>query len=150
MKTLIIIVLSVTLLTFSCEKKGASPKQNKGETSAKQDKGGKDKGIGPIKEVKLGPIDKSLASKGKKVFEMKCSACHKLDERVVGPPLRGVTKRRTPEFVMNMILNPKEMVEKNATAHALYAKYYTQMSFQDVTQKETRSILEYFRESDSK
>jgi mono/diheme cytochrome c family protein len=65
-----------------------------------------DKGVGPIKEVKLGPVDPAMAKAGAAVFEQKCSACHKFDERYVGPALKGVTQRRTPEYIMNMILDP--------------------------------------------
>ena len=78
-----------------------------------------------------------------------CSACHKLDQRYVGPALTGVTKRRTPEWIMNMILNPQEMTQKDPIAKDLLATHFTQMSFQNVTQEEARAILEFFRQNDS-
>ena len=64
------------------------------------------RGIGPVTKVELGPLDPTMAEKGRAIFEQKCAACHHLDERFVGPAIRGVTKRRTPEWIMNMILNP--------------------------------------------
>src|SRR5690606_39599004 len=63
-------------------------------------------GIGPLRRVELGPFDDALAARGEELFKMKCMACHRLDDRYVSPSLRGVTERRTPEFVMNMMLNP--------------------------------------------
>src|SRR5690606_32286947 len=66
-------------------------------------------GIGPVKqEVVLGEIDAERVALGKSVFEVKCTACHKVGERYIGPDLAGVTQRRSPTYVMNMILNPSE------------------------------------------
>ena len=68
-------------------------------------------GIGPVKEkVVVGPVDRALAATGKGLFETKCSMCHKMDSTYVGPSLGEVTARRTPAYIMNMILNPQEMV----------------------------------------
>jgi mono/diheme cytochrome c family protein len=91
-----------------------------------------DKGVGPIKEVKLGPIDPAMAKAGAALFEQKCSACHKFDERYVGPALKGVTQRRRPEYIMNKLLG----------------EYMVQMTFQNVKESEAREILEYFRQVD--
>jgi len=103
-------------------------------------------GIGPIKsKVELKPIDKSLAETGKKIFEAKCTACHKFDERYVGPPLRDVTRRRTPEFIMNQILNPDENVKQHPEGRKMLAEYLTPMTFMNVTEADARALLEYLR-----
>jgi len=102
-------------------------------------------GIGPIDNIVLGDLDQSLADKGKEVFGIKCVACHKVNERLVGPALAGVTDRRAPAYIMNMILNPDEMVKKHPEVKALLAQYYVPMTFQDVTQEDARAILEYLR-----
>lgn len=108
-----------------------------------------DKGVGPVKAVKLGAIDPALAKRGGEAFEQKCSACHKFDERYVGPPIGGVTQRRSPEWIMNMILNPQEMTAENETAKHLLGEYMTQMTFQNVSEPDARAILEFFRQHDS-
>ena len=110
--------------------------------SSKEDK---DIGIGPVDKVELGEIDMALVEKGKQVFDMKCIACHKFDSKLVGPPLQGITKRRKPEWIMNMILNPEQMTKEDPTAKQLFGEYLTQMTFQDVTQDDARAILEYLR-----
>ena len=129
----------------------SSPAQGSaGTPAASAASGATDKGVGPVSEVKLeAKVDPALAGKGKAVFEAKCTACHKFDERYVGPALRGVTQRRSPEWIMNMVLNPGEMTQKNETAKTLLGEYMTQMTFQNVTQDETRSVLEYFRQQDA-
>ncbi len=102
-------------------------------------------GIGPVKGLKLESFNKELATKGRTFFVGKCSACHKIEERYVGPALKGVTERRSPSWIMNMILNPAEMVQKDPTALSLLEEFLVPMTFQNVSQDEARAILEYFR-----
>lgn len=107
-------------------------------------------GIGLVKHLDLGSsIDDALAAKGAEVFQAKCSSCHKMEERYVGPALSGVTQRRRPEWIMNMILNPAEMTKSDPIAQELFATYLVQMPFQNVSEEETRAMLEYFRKHDS-
>ncbi len=109
----------------------------------------KDKGVGPITSVNVtGTINQSMADEGEVKFNSICSACHKLDKKFIGPALIGVTKRRTPEWIMNMIMNPEQMVKKNAQAKQLHMEYASPMVNQGLTETETRSILEYFRSND--
>jgi len=105
-------------------------------------------GIGPVKKLELKALDKSLADKGKGIFNLKCVACHKFDTKLVGPPLNGVTKRRKPEWIMNMMLNPEQMTKENITAKQLFGTYLVQMTFQNVTEDDARAVLEYFRSLD--
>ncbi len=102
-------------------------------------------GIGPIDRLDLGPLDAALAEQGKQVFNLKCFACHRMEDRYVGPPLGEVLERRTPEFVMNMMLNPAEMVEKHPVVKEMLAQYMNPMPFQNMTQDEARAVLEYLR-----
>lgn len=105
-------------------------------------------GIGPIRDLDLeDDLDDDLVARGAEIFKTKCSACHKLDERYVGPPLGGVTERREPEYVMNMILNTDEMVARHPEVKALLAQYYTPMPDQQLTEEDARAVLEYFRSS---
>lgn len=109
------------------------------------------KGIGPIKSVNLtDDIDQALAVKGKTTFENLCSACHKLDKKFIGPAMAGVTERRSPEWIMNMILNPEEMIQKDPIAKQLMIESnMAVMANQNLTEEEARAILEYFRSLDA-
>ena len=103
-------------------------------------------GIGPINKVDLASApDQAMADTGKDIFESKCAACHKFGERYVGPDLAGIATRRKPEWIMNMILNPQEMTQKDATAQELIGQFMTQMPNQNLTEEEARAVLEYFR-----
>ncbi len=109
-----------------------------------------EKAVELIKEVKLEALSQDLAKVGRAVFVAKCSACHKREERYVGPALKDVTKRRKPEWIMNMILHPAEMIQTDETAIELFGTYLVPMTFQNVSQDEARQILEFFRYADEK
>ena len=83
-----------------------------------------------------------------KSCQEKCASCHKLDDKLVGPPLKDVTKRRKPEWILNMILNPEQMTKENAAAKQLLGQYLTQMTFQNVSINDAYAILEYLRVQD--
>jgi len=105
------------------------------------------KGVGPVSSLELADaIDEAMATKGKEVFDMKCVACHKTEEKFIGPAPKGILDRRTPEWVMNMVLNPEEMVQKDPIAKFLLIEYnLAPMANQSLTEEEARAVLEYFR-----
>jgi cytochrome c1 len=103
------------------------------------------KGVGPISSIDLGDIDDALVETGKETFKANCTACHKIKKRFVGPALQGVTERRSPEWIMNMILNPEGMVAEDPIAMALLAEYSSPMANQSLKEDEARAILEYLR-----
>ena len=169
MKIRTILMLFITIFVFaSCgggnknendsAKKAESPEIKKEETVVQSEtqpavKGEipidmNDKGIGPVKSLKLGEIDAELAAKGKENYKISCTACHKFKKKYIGPGLKYVTERRSPEWIMNMMLNPEEMVKKNAIAKALIAEYTAPMANQQLKEEDARAILEYFRLKD--
>ncbi len=104
------------------------------------------KGVGAITSITLAAeIDAAMATSGEALFTEKCTACHKMDVKYVGPPLKGVVDRRTPEWIMNMMLNPEKMVAEDPLAKALLATYIAPMANQSLTEEQARAILEYFR-----
>ena len=107
----------------------------------------KDIGIGPIKELTLpADIDQAMADKGKTIYKEKCTACHKPTKKFIGPAPKGIFERRNPAWVMNMILNPDEMVKKNDIAKELLKEANgSPMANQNLTEEEARAVVEYFR-----
>lgn len=104
------------------------------------------KGKGPIKTLMLGDIDQAMAAKGQEVFKNMCTACHKTDKKFIGPAPKGILERRTPEWVMNMILNPENMIENDPLAQDLIKEFNgAPMANQNLTEEEARAVLEYFR-----
>lgn len=106
-------------------------------------------GVGPVESVDLSEeIDTELAATGESIFQTKCVACHSYDQKLIGPPMKDVTERRNPAWIMNMILNPMEMTQKDPIAKALLEEYNAQMVNMNVTEEDARAILEYLRLQD--
>lgn len=120
------------------------------EVSASQRVDLENKGIGPVKSLTLSPdIDKALAKKGEEVYTQMCMACHRVDKKFIGPAPTGILKRRSPEWVMNMILNPEVMVKEDPLAKELMAEFNgAPMANQGLTEDQARSVLEFFRTLD--
>jgi len=108
------------------------------------------KGIGAVKTVTLKtPIEQDRVGRGLAIYEMKCSACHRLtDERVVGPGWKDVTKRRAPEWIMNMITNVDVMLDKDPEAQKMFELCLVRMPNQNISIGDARDILEYMRSND--
>lgn len=104
-------------------------------------------GIGPVSDtIELGEIDQEMVSRGGDIFAMKCEMCHNMEGRMVGPELGNVLERRSLEFVMNMILNPNEMVKEHPVGKELLAEYMTAMPYQNVAEEDARAIVEFLRD----
>jgi len=107
------------------------------------------KGVGPIQNIELAAIDEEMVNRGMKLFQTNCSACHKVDKRFIGPSPKGIMKRRSPEWIMNMILDPQLMVEQDRCAKDLLVEFNgAAMANQNMTEAQARDILEYFRTLD--
>jgi cytochrome c len=108
------------------------------------------KGLGQVKTVTLNtPLETERIGRGKAIYEMKCSACHKLtDQRVVGPGWKDVTKKRKPEWIMNMITNVDVMLDEDPEAQKLLELCLMRMPNQNVSIGDARDILEFMRQND--
>jgi mono/diheme cytochrome c family protein len=155
MKSITLKAFSLFLLLFlvacSSEKSespsGDSSKSKPKSMLAEEPDPMSNKGIGPVTAVELGAsVDQAMADKGKAVYEKMCTACHKPTEKFIGPAPKGILDRRSPEWVMNMILNPEQMVKEDPIAKKLLMEYNgSPMANQHLTQEEARAVLEYFR-----
>ncbi|KAA3612961.1 MAG: cytochrome c [Calditrichaeota bacterium] len=145
---LVISLLSVLSLLFfvACggEKKAeeaAKPANPNGLTDFEMENG-----IGPVKEkIVLGEIDPVKVAAGEKTYNSLCAPCHKLDKRLVGPAQRYTVDRRTPEYILNMIMNPDEMTKKHPTGKELLAEYLAPMTNMNLTLDQAKEVLEYLR-----
>jgi mono/diheme cytochrome c family protein len=108
------------------------------------------KGVGPVKNVTLNtPLEQERIPRGKAIYEMKCQACHRLDDqRVVGPGWKGITTTRKPEWIMNMITNVDVMLDQDEEARKLLELCLMRMPNQNVSIGDARDILEFMRQND--
>ena len=104
------------------------------------------KGIGPVTSLTLNDVDDAMAAKGKEVYDQMCLACHRIGKKFIGPAPNNILERRTPEWVMNMILNPDQMVKEDPLAKDLLMEFNgSPMANQGLTEEQARAVLEYFR-----
>lgn len=147
------ILVSLLPLAFAC---GAEQKSeqvttqapSKAETASDPYENWKDyQGTGPVSEFTLpADVDESMAASGQTIFESKCTACHKVDKKFIGPSPQGILSRRNPAWIMNMILVPDKMVMEDPIAKKLIVEYNgSPMANQNLTEEEARAVLEYFR-----
>lgn len=122
------------------------------ENTATSNEGSNPKGIGKYTNVELThPLDQKLVAQGQNIYNVKCSSCHKLtNEKLVGPGWKGVTDRRTPEWIMNFVTNTEEMIEKDTAAQNLLEICLVKMPNQNLSETDARSVLEFMRNNDGK
>ncbi len=108
------------------------------------------KGVGPVKEVELtDPLKEEWVKKGKSIHGKKCASCHKLnDQRAVGPGWAGITNRRKPEWIMNMIMNTDVMLTEDPEARRQLEECMTRMPNQNLSRENARKVVEFMRKND--
>lgn len=149
MKKPIILLAAATLLT-ACAPDKPKVESSEEKKSPVEQVADPTKGIGQVKNVTLNnPLDEDRIKRGLAIYEMKCSACHRLDDqRVVGPGWKGVTKTRKPEWIMNMITNVDVMLDQDEEAQKLLELCLTRMPNQNVSIGDARDVLEFMRQND--
>ncbi len=108
------------------------------------------RGIGKFTNVDIKPgLDNAMADAGVKVYEVKCSSCHRLtDEKLVGPGWKDVTVRRKAEWIMNFATNTDEMLSKDPEAMAQLEICLIRMPNQSLTDDDARHVYEFMRRND--
>lgn len=153
---IITFMASVMFVWYSCSDGSLSnptPKTaSKKSVTKKAPADDKNRGIGKFTDVKLThPLDDKMVAEGQVIYDVKCQSCHKLTaDRVVGPGWRGVTDRRTPEWIMNFATNVDEMLDKDPEAIAMMEICLMRMPNQNLSDDEARNVLEFMRKNDGK
>jgi len=92
---------------------------------------------------------KASAEEGKKLYEANnCGSCHALDKKVVGPALRGVTERRSEEWLIKWVRNNEAFRKSgDADANALFKEYggAAMNIFENLSPDQVKHILEYIK-----
>lgn len=109
-----------------------------------------ERGTGKFTNVEVSPaLDAAMAAEGEKVYNVKCAACHKLtEEKLVGPGWKGVSQRHKPEWIMNFVTNPDEMLDKDPKAQAMLELCMVRMPNQNLSDDAARQVFEFMRKND--
>lgn len=144
----IILLISLIPIMWSCggaEKRAESAETDESVLLKQEEVHGKE-----VKELVLStPLDQAMVKEGQGIYDLKCLACHKLsNEKVVGPGWSGVTKRRKPVWIVNMITNVDMMLAEDAEAQKMLEECLVRMPNQNITALEARSVIEFMRQND--
>lgn len=83
---------------------------------------------------------------GGKIFTQNCSACHNIDGKaLVGPALKGVSTRRSMEWILKFVKDPAAVVQSgDATANELLKLHNNiLMPAQNLTDDEIKSVIAF-------
>lgn len=157
-KIIILLAVSFSVLVYSCGNTGneqtsssnSANDANVSSASTENPSYDPERGEGKFSNVQVSEkLDVTKADAGQKIFEVKCSACHKLtDEKLVGPGWKGVTSRHKPEWIMNFITDPDPMLDKDPKAQAMLEICLVRMPNQNLTDDDARNVLEFMRKND--
>ena len=88
------------------------------------------------------------AAEGEKLFNANCTACHAINDKVVGPALKDVDKRHTEAWIIKWVKNSQAMVKSgDAEALKIYNEYNQSVmtAFPQFSDAQVKSILAYVK-----
>ena len=113
------------------------------------------KSVQPDKDYAEAPTLRSIPL-GEQLFRTRCATCHTVNgveaADALGPDLLGVNDRREPEWLLNWLRAPDQMLaDEDPIAIALYERYNRlSMPNMRLNQEEAASILDYIAEESSR
>ena len=87
--------------------------------------------------------------KGKELFNSNCAACHKLDAKMTGPALRGVSQKHDMAWIYKWVRNSSDMIKSgDAAAVKISAEYNGSVMtpFPQLTDADIDNIIAYTSE----
>ncbi|HSF53561.1 MAG TPA: c-type cytochrome [Algoriphagus sp.] len=88
---------------------------------------------------------------GKTVFNANCKTCHKLDQKMIGPALRGATDRQTVDLVKSFIKNSQAVIASGEPYYNnLYKEYNNtvMISHEFLSDDDLNNLLSYIEHGD--
>jgi mono/diheme cytochrome c family protein len=83
---------------------------------------------------------------GKKLFDANCAACHRLDKKLIGPPLKGISEKRTNEWLQAWIKDNNALrTSGDQDAIDIFEEYQgiPMLAYPQFTEKDINDILAY-------
>ena len=93
------------------------------------------------------------AKNGRKLFKQNCASCHKLDKKLIGPALSGVTERYSEDWLLKWIRNNAELrASGDEDAIAIFEEYNGSVmsAFPALSDQDIFDILQYTVDGDPK
>ncbi len=92
------------------------------------------------------------AAEGEKLFKDNCQSCHAINDKVVGPALKDVHKRKDEAWLIKWVKNSQKVVASgDAYAVEIFKKYGSVMTaFESLSDGQVKSILAYVKQESEK
>jgi cytochrome c2 len=150
MKKIMLLLLAAFMLYACGQKTEKTAESSAAEEKPKVSDYDPKRGEGKFDKMEISDkLDVKMASAGKQVYDLKCSSCHKLtDEKLVGPGWKGVSAKHKPEWLMNFIVNPDAMIDKDPQLQAQLELCLVRMPNQNLSDEDARHIVEFMRQND--
>ncbi len=87
-------------------------------------------------------------AEGEKLFNANCTACHAMNDKVVGPALKGVTEKFDEAWLIKWIKNSQALVKAGDAQAVKVFNEFNQMpmtSFEHLSDDQIKSILEFIK-----
>ncbi|WP_136667795.1 c-type cytochrome [Flavobacterium sp. H122] len=100
----------------------------------------------PAGDAVVAPAAAGDAAAGKALFNANCAACHKLDDKMTGPALRGVAERRDRAWLGQWIKDSKSLIASgDADAVKLFEEFnkVPMTAFPQLSDADIDNILAY-------
>ena len=157
-KLIVLLAVTGTFFIYSCGGDEQKPGESKDQLAIMQGQSASkvnpaydaDRGKGKFTNVEIAnTLDPAMVTAGEKVYNIKCSGCHKLtNEKLVGPGWKDVTTRHKAEWIMNFVTNTDEMIDKDPKAQAMLELCMVRMPNQNISDEAARGVYEYMRKND--
>ncbi len=88
----------------------------------------------------------SQFTEGEEIFDKECTACHRMDRKLVGPPLQNITKQFDKKRLFSFIVDNQELIEKGDSAAVKIWLEYNKSpmpNFKHLTQEELEKLYYY-------
>lgn len=87
---------------------------------------------------------------GEKIFKSKCTSCHAIDRKVVGPALKGIPETKDEAWLIKWIRNSQALIASgDAEAIKIFEEYNKSVmtSFTDLSDDQIKSVLAYITDA---
>lgn len=87
--------------------------------------------------------------KGKELFKQNCAACHKMDSKMIGPPLINVVEKQGRDWVKRWVYNSQELISTGDQHANEIFKEYNEMAmpaYNWLEDSDLESIITYLEQ----
>lgn len=94
------------------------------------------------------PHSGTIYQQGKKLFQLRCAACHGVHKEIIGPMLASITKKHEQKWLHSFIRNSQEVIlSGDPYAEFLYEQYNQTVmpAFKELSEQEINNILVYIQ-----